>query len=237
MAVAVNQLKKLVYGLTKAKGAGFSVEPRPNFELISSSPAHPIFPDSDAAERIHRRYPTYPRLTTKSLAEAVRRHGRRLDYHERKRKKEAREVNRASKVAKSLTGLKAKLHNRKRAVAKIQMKKQIKQHEQRNVKTSQEASAPDGAVPTYLLDRAEEKSAKQLSSMVKQKRKEAAARFSVPLPKVRGMAEEEVFKVLKTGKSKGKSWKRVITKPTFVGEGFTRRPVKVPSPLWHVFWG
>jgi hypothetical protein len=41
------------------------------------------------------------------------------------------------------------------------------------------------------------------------------------------MAEEEVFKVLKTGKSKGKSWKRVITKPTFVGEGFTRRPVKV----------
>jgi ribosome biogenesis protein NSA2 len=110
------------------------------------------------------------------------------------------------------------------------MKKQIKQHEQRNVKMSQETPAPDGAVPTYLLDRAEEKSAKQLSSMVKQKRKEAAARFSVPLPKVRGMAEEEVFKVLKTGKSKGKSWKRVITKPTFVGEGFTRRPVKVPSP-------
>jgi len=67
--------------------------------------------------------------------------------------------------------------------------------------------------------------------MVKQKRKEAAARFSVPLPKVRGMAEEEVFKVLKTGKSRGKSWKRVITSPTFVGEGFTRRPVKVWTML------
>jgi len=107
------------------------------------------------------------------------------------------------------------------------MKKQIKQHEQRNMTQSDPTPSTDGAVPTYLLDRAQEKTAKQLSSMVKQKRKEAAARFSVPLPKVRGMAEEEVFKVLKTGKSRGKSWKRVITKPTFVGEGFTRRPVKV----------
>jgi ribosome biogenesis protein NSA2 len=144
-----------------------------------------------------------------------------------RRKKEAREAHRSSKVAQSLIGLKAKLHNRKRHVEKIQMKKQIKQHEQRNIKQSEPSAPPDGAVPTYLLDRAQEKNAKQLSSMVKQKRKEAAARFSVPLPKVRGMAEEEVFKVLKTGKSKGKSWKRVITKPTFVGEGFTRRPVKV----------
>ena len=145
-----------------------------------------------------------------------------------RRKKEAREVHRKSKVAKSLTGLRAKLHNRTRHLAKIQMKKQIKQHEQKNIKKS-EGPTLDGAVPTYLLDRAQEKNAKQLSSMVKQKRKEAAARFSVPLPKVRGMSEEEVFKVLKTGKSKGKSWKRVITKPTFVGEGFTRRPVKVSS--------
>lgn len=144
-----------------------------------------------------------------------------------RRKKEARQAHRSSKVSQSLTGLKAKLHNRKRHIAKIQMKKQIKQHEQRNIKQSEPSALPDGAVPTYLLDRAQEKTAKQLSSMVKQKRKEAAARFSVPLPKVRGMAEEEVFKVLKTGKSKGKSWKRVITKPTFVGEGFTRRPVKV----------
>jgi ribosome biogenesis protein NSA2 len=125
-------------------------------------------------------------------------------------------------VSQSLTGLKAKLHNRRRHIAKIQMKKQIKQHEERNIKQSVPNELPDGAVPTYLLDRAQEKDAKQLSSMVKQQRKEAAARFSVPLPKVRGISEEEVFKVLRTGKSKGKSWKRVITKPTFVGEAFTR---------------
>lgn len=36
-----------------------------------------------------------------------------------------------------------------------------------------------------------------------------------------------MFSVVKTGKkTKKKSWKRMITKPTFVGPGFTRRPVK-----------
>ena len=40
------------------------------------------------------------------------------------------------------------------------------------------------------------------------------------------MADEEVFKVIKTGKRKKKAWKRMITKVTFVGEGFTRKPPK-----------
>ena len=37
--------------------------------------------------------------------------------------------------------------------------------------------------------------------LVKNKRNEKAAKFSVPLPKVRGIAEEEMFKVVKTGKT------------------------------------
>jgi ribosome biogenesis protein NSA2 len=58
-------------------------------------------------------------------------------------------------------------------------------------------------------------------------RAEKAAKFSVPLPKVRGIAEDEMFKVVKTGKKTAKKgWKRMITKPTFVGPDFTRRPVK-----------
>lgn len=39
---------------------------------------------------------------------------------------------------------------------------------------------------------------------VKNKRNEKAAKFSVPLPKVRGIAEEEAFKVVKTGKKTAK---------------------------------
>lgn len=44
---------------------------------------------------------------------------------------------------------------------------------------------------------------------------------------VRGIAEEETFKVIKTGSKKSKAWKRMITKATFVGESFTRKPVKL----------
>jgi ribosome biogenesis protein NSA2 len=55
---------------------------------------------------------------------------------------------------------------------------------------------------------------------IKQKRQEKAAKFSVPLPKVKGISEEEVFKVISSGKkTHKKSWKRMITKPTFVGPG------------------
>jgi ribosome biogenesis protein NSA2 len=43
---------------------------------------------------------------------------------------------------------------------------------------------------------------------------------------VRAVGEDEVFKVLRTGKRKKKAWKRMVTKVTYVGEGFTRKPPK-----------
>lgn len=108
----------------------------------------------------------------------------------------------------------------------MQLKKTLKAHDERNVKQA-DSSVPEGALPTYLLDREGQKDAKALSSAIKQKRKDKAAKFAVPLPKVRGIAEDEMFKVMRTGKSKSKSWKRMVTKATFVGEGFTRKPVKM----------
>ena len=107
------------------------------------------------------------------------------------------------------------------------MRKQIKQHEERNVKGAAQEKEPTNPVPAYLLDRANPTTAKALSSQIKSKRAEKAARFSVPIPKVKGISEEELFKVVKTGKKIAKkAWKRVVTKPTFVGPDFTRRPVK-----------
>lgn len=48
-------------------------------------------------------------------------------------------------------------------------------------------------------------------------RKEKAAKFSVPLPKVRGISEEEVFKVIKSGKkTHKKSWKRMIVRTNLI---------------------
>ncbi|KIH92452.1 ribosome biogenesis protein NSA2 [Sporothrix schenckii 1099-18] len=158
-------------------------------------------------------------------------HGRRLDHEERLRKKTAREGHRKSKDAQNLRGLRAKRQQEARRKEKIQMKKTIKAHEARNVKSSDAPRDDDEdreALPHYLLDRAGERNAKALSTAIKNKRNEKAARFAVPLPKVRGISEEEIFSVVKTGqKTKKKAWKRMITKPTFVGPDFTRGPVKL----------
>ncbi|KIP04869.1 hypothetical protein PHLGIDRAFT_129250 [Phlebiopsis gigantea 11061_1 CR5-6] len=161
------------------------------------------------------------------IEEHIKRHGRRLDYYERKRKREAREAHRSSAHAQKAFGLKAKILHAKRHAEKVQMKKTLKAHDERNVKQKDSAAVPEGALPTYLLDREGQKDAKALSTAIKERRKDKAAKFDVPLPKVRGIAEDEMFKVMRTGKSKTKSWKRMVLKATFVGEGFTRKPVKM----------
>jgi ribosome biogenesis protein NSA2 len=130
-------------------------------------------------------------------------------------------------VAQKTSGLKAKMLNKKRRSEKIQMKKTIKQHEERDIKAASTSAQPDQALPTYLLDRENQKDAKALSSAVKERRKDKAARYSVPLPQVRGIAEDEAFKVMKSGKRRNKAWKRMVTKATFVGESFTRKPPKL----------
>ena len=74
--------------------------------------------------------------------------------------------------------------------------------------------------------REQQTQAKAISSMVKQKRKEKAGKWEVPIPTVRAQSETEVFKVLKSGKTRRKGWKRMVTKVTFVGDNFTRKPPK-----------
>lgn len=155
-----------------------------------------------------------------------KRHGRRIDYEERKRKKESRLPHELSQKAKKLRGIKAKLYNKKRHAEKIQMKKTIKMHEERKTRQKAPQSRLEGPVPRYILDREEQTRAKVLSNTIKQKRKEKAGKWDVPLPKVRGVSEAEVFKVVKTGKSRRKAWKRMVTKVCYVGEGFTRKPPK-----------
>eukprot|EP00958_Prasinococcus_capsulatus_P020351 scaffold2639_cov385-Prasinococcus_capsulatus_cf.AAC.15 len=106
------------------------------------------------------------------------------------------------------------------------MKKTLAMHDERTNKHKAEEEAQPGAVPAYLLDRETTARAKVLSNSIKQKRKEKAGKWEVPLPKVRPQAEDELFRVLRSGKRRQKSWKRMVTKVTFVGPGFTRKHPK-----------
>jgi len=83
-------------------------------------------------------------------------------------------------------------------------------HDERSNKHKTDDKVQEGAVPTYLLDRENQTRAKVLSNMTKQKRKEKAGKWNVPLPKVRGISEDEMFKVIKTGKSKCKLKKKIF---------------------------
>lgn len=99
-------------------------------------------------------------------------------------------------------------------------------HEQKTTKEKNVDNIPSGAVPAYLLDREDVSRAKILSNTIKQKRKEKAGKWSVPVPKVKALTEDEMFQVLRTGKRQKKQWKRMINKVCYVGETFTRKNPK-----------
>ena len=155
-----------------------------------------------------------------------KRYGRRMDHEERTRKKEARSVKEIATKAKKLTGIKGKLFAKERFREKVRMKKAIKAHEEKEATAKDEGKKTDGAVPAYLLDRNEVNRTKVLSNMIKQKRKEKAGKWRVPIEKVKAMSEDEMFKIMRTGKRRKKAWKRVVNKVSFVGDNFTRKPPK-----------
>merc|ERR1712072_332235 len=160
------------------------------------------------------------------MGQHQKRFGKRLDYYERKRKKESREKHKKSEMSQKLRGIKAKLYHKKRYQEKAAMKKTIKMHEEKDGKQKDKDAVPKGAVPSYLMDREGVTRTKVLSNMIKQKRKEKAGKWQVPVPKVKAMTEDEMFKIMRTGKRKKKCWKRVVNKVSFVGDGFTRKPPK-----------
>jgi ribosome biogenesis protein NSA2 len=135
-------------------------------------------------------------------------------------------VHEVSKQSQKLTGIKGKIHAKERFKEKAKMRKAIKAHEEKDAKVETPKQAQDGAIPAYLLDRNEVNRTKVLSNMIKQKRKEKAGKWKVPVQKVKAMSEDEMFKVMRSGKRKNKAWKRLVNKVTFVGPDFTRKPPK-----------
>ena len=154
-----------------------------------------------------------------------KRWGRRLDHGERTRKRDAREVHKRAQKLKSVRGLKAKIAGKKRYAEKAEMRKKIREHEEKQStnRSEKELKGPRNAVPGFLMDSSEADRAKILSNSLKQKRKEKAGKWDVPIPKVKPVKEDDMMKVVTTGSRGRKAWKRMVNKVTFVGETFTRK--------------
>ena len=82
-----------------------------------------------------------------------KRHGFRLDHHEKKRKKEARSVHKRAAFAQKAIGLKAKMYSKKRHAEKATMKKTIAMHQHKDSTHKADDASPQSAVPAYLLER------------------------------------------------------------------------------------
>merc|ERR1712065_68095 len=126
------------------------------------------------------------------MDEHKRRYGVRLDHGERMRKREARAVHARAKYARKVRGLRAKLHQKKRYKEKVEMKRTIKMHEEKNKKhTVDDGKVRGGAVPAYLLERDNVSKSKVLSSMVSRsaRKRRASGRSpsqrSRPFPRTR----------------------------------------------------
>jgi ribosome biogenesis protein NSA2 len=143
-----------------------------------------------------------------------------------RRKAESRQVKKIAKQAHKLHGMKAKIFNQTRYKDKVNIRKAIKAHEEKKTNVKTNKTDKKEAVPAYLMDRETTNTNKILSNMVKQKRKEKAGKWEVPIAKVKSMSEAEMFSIIKSGKRGKKAWKRIINKPTFVPETFTRKPPK-----------
>jgi ribosome biogenesis protein NSA2 len=159
------------------------------------------------------------------VEEHIKKYGRRLDHEIKECKKKAREPHRISALAKTLHGHKAKMFSKKRKNEKIQLKKNLKMKEAKSVKGTIHAD-DSSAIPPYLMDREIQDRARDMNSKIKQQRQEKATKYAVPIPKVKGVPEIETFGVIKSGKRNAKHWKRMVLKPCFVGDNFTRKPPK-----------
>ena len=156
-----------------------------------------------------------------------KRFGRRLDHEERTRKREARSVHKRSEFLTKVKGFRAKMAAKARYTEKAEIRRKIRDHETKSVTERKNIDkGPKNALPGFLMDRSDADRAKILSNSLKQKRKEKAGKWAVPIQKVKNVSEDEMMKAITSGKRGKKQWKRMVNKVTFVGETFTRRMPK-----------
>lgn len=157
------------------------------------------------------------------IEEHIKKYGRPINFEIKKEKRMERQNKIKVRLAKGLRGVKAKIFAKKQRTIKSQKRKDVLAQ---NIKEKKVESDLGGPLPLLLMDRGTVARGKELSHRIKEKRKEAAAKYSVPIPRIGGLSEVETFNVVTTGKKRGKHWKRMVVKPCFVGDNFTRKTPK-----------
>ena len=101
---------------------------------------------------------------------AQKRYGRRLDHDERMRTRAARAAKSRAEFAQKVTGLRAKLYNKKRFAEKVELKKTLRLHEEKTKKLDEPARTA-GARVSVVSVRAATIRAKNLSSRQRYRRR------------------------------------------------------------------
>ena len=113
-----------------------------------------------------------------------KRYGKRFDEEEKAEKKKAKEGKMVSKLSKTLTGIKAKIFHKDRYREKAEMKKTINTFEKSKAADKKTKAVGDEPVPVYLMDQTVTRTADVLTNTLKQKRKQRAGKWDVPLPQI-----------------------------------------------------
>lgn len=160
-----------------------------------------------------------PMAQNNYVDELIKRNGRPLDYEVKKYKKAARIPARRRIMARRLHGLKAKIFSKRCKEAKTERLRRTK-------KQGSSYLPSTDPVPHFLLDRDIQGGPSEVSRLIKEKRKNTISKYAVPLAQVKGVSEVEAFRSITTGRKRKNHWKRMVLKPCFVGEDFTRKPPK-----------
>merc|ERR1711977_345012 len=123
-----------------------------------------------------------------------KKYGQRFDFESKNTKREIRKIRKRADYARKSLGIKGKICAMKHRSEKAQMERITTIHHKTEDRLKVDDGTPKNSVPAYLLERGHTNSVKLMSESIKLKRKEKAGKWELPLPKVRSIKEEEIFK-------------------------------------------
>lgn len=171
--------------------------------------------------------------------QAIKENGRRIDYSSKQLKKKLRTEKIEQKKSQKLFGLKAKIFAKKMKIKKIEKKKKIleltRQINKKKITSNKEDEnkVNDVALPIILMNKeiggdqlSKNIKSSDLKKELKEQRKTKTYKYELPVTKIQNVPESKIFTAMNTGSRKRASHKRLVMRPCFVPDDFTRNAPK-----------